>query len=86
MAIIVSEKAEAQLDAMDNELRIKFIKHMDKIQVMPPRRHLQYGLPFNIEDVTRQARLVYSIQDKNITVVRCFATHKDYEKWFKSFK
>jgi len=53
---------------------------------MPPRRHLRFGLPFNVEDVTKQARLVYEIEEDNFYVLHCFATHKEYEKWFNSYK
>ncbi|MCX6768141.1 MAG: hypothetical protein NTY90_05465 [Candidatus Micrarchaeota archaeon] len=53
---------------------------------MPPRRHLRFGLPYNVEEVTEQARFVYEREAGRITVVRCFATHKEYEKWYKSFR
>jgi len=53
---------------------------------MPPRRHLRFGIPYHVEDVTKQARLVYDIRKDTLYVVHCFATHKEYEKWYKSFK
>lgn len=46
MDIEVSEKAESDLDSMDPNLRKIFLKHMEKIKEMPPRRHMRFGLPF----------------------------------------
>ncbi|MBI5046980.1 hypothetical protein HZC07_04600 [Candidatus Micrarchaeota archaeon] len=86
MNVLVSEVAEAELDKMDSVLRSFFIKHMEKIAHMPPRRHMKFGLPFTVENVTKQARLVYQINSTNLIVVRCFATHKEYEKWYLSYK
>lgn len=86
MEIIVSETAEKDLDEMDSQLRNFFIKHIEKIGLMPPRRHLRFGLPFNVENVTRQSRLIYSIENNSLFVLRCFATHKDYQRWYLSFR
>jgi len=86
MNSVFSEKAEKELDAMDNSLRVLFFKHAEKISLMPPKRHLRFGLPFNAEEVTRQARMVYKIEEETCFILHCFSTHKEYEKWFKSFK
>jgi len=86
MKIVFSEKAEQDLDRMDGQLRAFFFKHVEKISRMPPRRHMKFGLPFNVENVTDQARLVHHIENEQITILRCFDKHKDYEKWYKSFK
>lgn len=81
-----SEKAEKELDEMDKRQRELFIKHAEKIAAMPPRRHMRFGLPFNVEEVTRQARIVYNIETETCYSLHCFATHKEYERWYKSFK
>ena len=52
---------------------------------MPPRRHMGFGVPYNVEDVTKQARLVYNENENTLSVIRCFATHKEYEKWYKTY-
>jgi len=82
----ISEHADKDLSKFEVELRTFFFNHIKKISKMPPRRHLRFGLPFNVENVTRQARLVYEIEDNNLYILRCFSNHKDYEKWYKSFK
>ncbi len=86
MKILFSEKAEKELDDTDQSLRKLFIKHAEKIALMPPRRHLRFGLPFNVEEVTRQARITYSIEGDTCYILHCFKTHKEYERWYKSFK
>jgi len=86
MEVIFSDDAEKELDEIDPSLRELFFKHVEKIRNMPPRRHMRFGLPFNVEDVTKQARLVYQMEEKNLTVLHCFKRHKEYERWYKSFK
>lgn len=86
MEVIISETAERELDDVDQTLRKFFIKHIEKISNMPPRRHLKFGLPFNVENVTKQARLIYQIESDKLYILHCFATHKEYERWYMSFK
>jgi hypothetical protein len=86
MRVIISEKAEQDLDAMDELLRGYFIKHMEKLENMPPRRHMRFGLPYFVEDVTRQARMIYHPEEDCIFILRCFPTHKEYERWYLSFR
>jgi len=86
MKIEFSEKAEKELDAIDKSLRKLFLKHAEKIVSMPPRRHMRFGLPFNVEEVTRQARMVYNIEKETYYILHCFKNHKEYERWYKSFK
>lgn len=86
MRIIFSDRAEKELDSMDKSLRKLFVQHAEKIAAMPPRRHLRFGLPFTVEEVTRQARIVYRMEDNTCSILQCFCTHKEYERWYKSFK
>jgi len=80
-----SEKAEKELDEMDKSLRELFIKHAEKIVSMLPKRHMRFGLPFNVEEVTRQARMVYSMEEETCCILHCFKNHKEYERWYKQF-
>lgn len=81
----LSDAAKEDLKKMDKSLQIFFIQHMEKLEKMPPRRHMQHGLPF-VENVTENARMPYNIEEETIWIIRCFATHKEYEKWYKSYK
>lgn len=47
---------------------------------------MKFGVPYHVEDVTRQARLIYEFYGDTLYVIRCFGNHKDYEKWYMSFK
>lgn len=54
MGPIYTEKARKDLKKMDVSLARLFIDHVDKIANMPPRRHMKYGLPFNVDEVEKQ--------------------------------
>jgi len=86
MEILFSEKAKKEFEDIDQSLKKLFAKHIEKIAIMPPKRHLRFGLPFNVEEVTKQARIVYNIENDVCYVIHCFKTHKEYEKWYKSYK
>ena len=86
MNVLATPKAEADLETMDAPLIRFFLKHFEKLQEMPPRRHLRFGMPFCVENVTTQARFVYKIEGDTLWVERCFATHKEYERWYNSFR
>ncbi len=86
MGTIFSPKSQKELDAMDPQLRKMFFRHIDKVVAGPNQRRMRFGLPCYTEEVTRQARLVYNNDDGNFFIVRCFAAHKEYEKWYKSYK
>ena len=86
MKIVFSERAEKELDSVEQSLRKLFIAHAEKVAAMPPRRHMRFGLPFNVEEVTKQARIVYQMENDACYILHCFKSHKDYERWYKSFK
>ena len=86
MKLTYSEHALSDLEKMDNSTRKQFINHVEKILESSHQRHMRFGLPFYVEEVTRQARLVYNFEAGELFIVRCFATHKEYEKWYKSYK
>ena len=86
MKIVAEKEAIEDLEKMDRNLNAFFSRHIEKIAGMPPRRHLKHGLPYYAEDVTKQARLIYQIKGDTLHVIRCFALHKEYEKWYLSFK
>ncbi len=86
MKILISENAEKELGGMEPSLRELFFRHMEKMLTTPPRRHMRFGMPFSVENVTRQARMVYHIEKETLYIIHCFKSHKEYEKWYKSFK
>ncbi len=86
MKIEFSDAGREDFLKLERSLQIFFRNHLQKLAVMPPRRHLKFGVPHHVEDVTRQARLVYDLREDTLFVIHCFATHKEYEKWYKSYK
>jgi len=84
--IVFGPRSEKELDKMDSELRLLFIMHIEKLKNFIPKKHLKYGLPYFVEKVTKQNRIVFDVENNIITIIRCFKNHKDYEKWYKSYK
>lgn len=83
----LSEEAREELKRIDRSLQACFIRHMEKLERMPPRRHMKHGLP-PVENVTDSARMPYNLEEETDTIwiLHCFATHKEYERWYKSYK
>jgi len=46
---------------------------------------IKFGLPFNVEQVN-QGRIIYDVESGTMHMLRCFSTHKDYEKRYQSFR
>jgi hypothetical protein len=86
MSLVFLPDAEADLDDMTEPQRRFFFKHARKIHGMPPRRHMKHGIPYPVEEVTKQARLVYARRGEDTIVIRCFIRHKDYERWYESYR
>jgi hypothetical protein len=57
LKLILLDEAIGDLQAFDSQLKLFFQQHFKKLMQMPPRRHLKFGLPFYVEEVTRQARI-----------------------------
>ncbi len=79
MEIEVTDDADNDLSYMDESQREKFIKHMRKIASMQPTRHFKEHY---VEQVG-EGRIIYQIDLENdvVFILRCFARHKDYDKW-----
>ena len=86
MKAYISGKAKKELDGMGKELRVIFIKYIEKMLKLPPGRHMKHGIPYHVDDITKQARIIYQINDDCLQIIRCFKNHKEYERWYKSYK
>jgi mRNA-degrading endonuclease RelE of RelBE toxin-antitoxin system len=80
--IVFKDEALDDLEEMGGAILEKFDKHFDKLLSMPPGRHLKHGLPYCVDNVG-QGRIIYTFDNDTLFIIRCFATHKDYEKWYK---
>jgi len=65
MKIVFSDRTLKELEVMDHGLRKLFVKHAEKVSLNPQKRHLRFGLLFNVEEVTKQARMVFQIEKEN---------------------
>lgn len=86
MEVRILETAEKELEKIDNPLNKQFGNHLKKNASKETSRHLKSGLPYFTENVTKQARIVYYIEEETIYVMHCFKNHKEYERWYRSFK
>ena len=86
MKLAYSENAKREFLALEKSLQLKFKKRLKKLaEGLPPRRHLKCGIDAFVDEVTRNARVVYFVENEEMTILHCFATHKEYERWFANF-
>jgi mRNA-degrading endonuclease RelE of RelBE toxin-antitoxin system len=86
MELIFSDSAKKELENLPQELKIIFLAHLERMQTNPPRKHMKHGIPCHVEKVTKQAGIVYDIKGNKTYILHCFANHKEYERWYKSYK
>lgn len=86
MELLFSDSAKNDLENLPNETRTAFLRHLEKIETAPPRKHLKHGIPYHVEKVTKQARIIYGIRGDQIYILHCFSTHKEYEHWYKAYR
>jgi mRNA-degrading endonuclease RelE of RelBE toxin-antitoxin system len=86
LEVIFSRKAQKDLDSIDLSIKKIIFALIEKNAPNPLGMHMRHGLPFFVENATRQARIIYNQEDKNLLILRCFQTRKQYEKGYKSFR
>jgi len=86
MEIVFSDFAKKELERLPQELKSLFLKHFEKMIVAPPRKRMKHGIPCHVDKVTGQARIVCEIRRDTIYVLHCFGSHKEYERWYRSYK
>ncbi len=58
MDLKILKTAENELEKISNPLNMLFGKYLEKILIKEINKHLNNGLPFFVEKVTKQARIV----------------------------
>jgi len=86
MDLLISEHAEKELKNLPRDIQSLFLKHLEKMQERPPQKHMKHGILCHVETVTRQARIIYDINGDRVCILHCFATHKEYENWYLSYR
>jgi mRNA-degrading endonuclease RelE of RelBE toxin-antitoxin system len=85
MNVKFTEHARKEFLKLDKQMQIRFKEAIIKITEFPDRKHLIFGLPYYVINVTKQARLIYEVQENTLFILHCFSTHKNYEKWYRGF-
>ena len=88
MRVIFDEEARSDLKRMDGNERVMFIRHVEKLVGIGPRRHLRHGIDAYAENVDKDGRMPYHWDEdgETLRILRCFTDHKEYDKWCKSYK
>lgn len=88
VSVIFDEDARNDLNRMDQSERAMFVKKAEKLAEIGPRRHLHHGINAYVENVDRDGRMLYQWDEDGGTlrILRCFTDHKDYVRWYKSYK
>jgi mRNA-degrading endonuclease RelE of RelBE toxin-antitoxin system len=86
MQVIFDEDARKDLKNLSE--RILFHRHIKKLLEIGPRKHFSYKIDAYKENVGADGRIVFMRDEDEDTlrIMRCFTDHKDYEKWYKSYK
>jgi hypothetical protein len=81
----MAPEAEADLARLDNSVKPAFAKHIRKLETAEPRKFPHGGARYSVETVG-QGRLVCAMNDGILEILHLFATHKEYEKWYRGQK
>ncbi|HII99586.1 MAG TPA: hypothetical protein HA272_10155 [Methanoregula sp.] len=86
MELVFAEHAQKELADLPPSTQALFLAHLEKIEERPQKKHMRHGIPCHVEKVTRQARIIYNTNGDRVIILHCFATHKEYEKWYNSYR
>ena len=86
MEFVFSDLAEKDLANLYQDMKAVYLIHLEKIQSLVPSKHMKYGIPCYGEKITRHARTIYKISEKQNYILLCFSCHKEYELWYNSYK
>jgi phage-related protein len=86
MHLVFSDTAKKELAQLPQDMKAIFLMHLEKIHSPPPSKHRKHGIECHVEKVTKQARIIYDIGEDQTYLLHCFASHKEYEYWYKSYK
>jgi hypothetical protein len=67
---------------MDKSLQAVFSKHFAKLESIKPRKRMKVGRNYLVEEAG-QGRIVCLEEGDSLAVIHVFATHKEYEKWYR---
>ena len=86
MELVFSDSAKKELANLPQDMKCLFLMHLEKMHSRPPRKHLKHGIPCHVENVTKQARIIFNIDENRLYILHGFTSHKEYEHWYSSYK
>jgi len=86
MELVFSDSAKKELANLPQDMKSLFLMHLEKMHSRPPRKHLKHDIPCHVENVTKQARIIFNIGENRLHILHCFTSHKEYEHWYSSYK
>ena len=84
-SVSILPAARKEFSALDGSAKEIFFKHLAKLETHPPQHFLKGGKRYAIEQVG-QGRIACEATGNTVSVLHFFATHKEYEKWYKSLR
>ncbi|MFH0906463.1 MAG: hypothetical protein V1824_03945 [archaeon] len=82
-----TEEFEKEYNKLDLFLRKKiYNKALELLEPDISRKHLKYGLPYFVLKIDKSSRLIYNLESNKVICIKYFNTHKEYEKWFKTYR
>lgn len=82
-SIFFTPEFKKDFNKLDKQFQILLYKKIKKISLLSSNKHLKHGLPYFVEKSVDGSRLVYTITDNKLTIIRFFKIHKEYIKWLK---
>ncbi|MBM3228868.1 hypothetical protein FJZ26_00395 [Candidatus Parvarchaeota archaeon] len=82
-AVSVLPAARKEFSALDGSVKEIFRKHLIKLETHPPQHFLKGGKRYAMEEVG-QGRIACEVIGDTISILHFFATHKEYEKWYRN--
>jgi mRNA-degrading endonuclease RelE of RelBE toxin-antitoxin system len=86
MELVFSDAAKKELAHLSQDMKAVFLMHLEKMKSRPSRKQMNHGIECHGEKVTKQARIIYDSSEDRTCILHCFASHKEYEHWYKSYK
>jgi hypothetical protein len=80
--IMLSGQAQLEFAALDKSAKLVFAKRLVKLESAPPRKHLKGGGGYSVDEVG-QGRIICQQKGEELLVLHVFATHKEYERWYR---
>lgn len=81
----ITPPAREEYRRLDGSVKAIFAKHIKQLEAAAPRKFLHSGMRYSVE-IAGQGRIVCAPNGEVLEILHFFATHKEYEKWYRGQK